>query len=43
LHQKYKSEKISSKSDEIRLKLSELGVTIEDKPMLSPHLPLNNV
>ena len=32
LRQKYKSEKIFSKADEIRLKLSELGVIIEDKP-----------
>jgi cysteinyl-tRNA synthetase len=32
LRQKYKNEKNFSKADEIRLKLSELGVTIEDKP-----------
>ena len=32
LRQKYKSEKNFAKADEIRLKLSELGVTIEDKP-----------
>jgi cysteinyl-tRNA synthetase len=32
LRQKYKSEKNFSKADEIRLKLSELGVVIEDKP-----------
>lgn len=32
LRQKYKSEKNFAKADEIRLKLSELGVVIEDKP-----------
>ena len=32
LRQKYKNEKNFAKADEIRLKLSELGVTIEDKP-----------
>jgi cysteinyl-tRNA synthetase len=32
LRQKYKNEKNFSKADEIRLKLSELGVVIEDKP-----------
>jgi cysteinyl-tRNA synthetase len=32
LRQKYKSEKNFAKADEIRLKLSELGVMIEDKP-----------
>ena len=32
LRQKYKSEKNFSKADEIRLKLGELGVSIEDKP-----------
>jgi cysteinyl-tRNA synthetase len=32
LRQKYKNEKNFAKADEIRLKLSELWVTIEDKP-----------
>ena len=32
LRQKYKNEKNFAKADEIRLKLSELGVVIEDKP-----------
>jgi cysteinyl-tRNA synthetase len=31
LRQKYKAEKNFVKADEIRLKLSELGVAIEDK------------